>query len=152
MNEWKWSKNNSLYFWSWPIRHESSSLSLLSLCVPFQPEEDLWETILSRTIWGYNFWDIIVARTNWGYNLWVTIFARTNWPSFARNHMWTETPTFDFCLSKKISSKPEISVTAAGGHVVAQPLGLQLPLLLLGDRHVVDLGNLLHNLQRFFIG
>ena len=47
--------------------------------------------------------------------------------------------------------KPEISVTAAGGHVVAQPLGLQLPLLLLSDRHVVDLGNLLYNLQSPFL-
>ena len=65
--------------------------------------------------------------------------------------MWIETPTFDVCLSKEIFSKPEISVTAAGGHVVAQPLGLQLPLLLLGDRHVVDLGNLLHNLQSYFL-
>ena len=67
-------------------------------------------------------------------------------------HMWTLavyiwTATFDVCLSKEIFSKPEISITAAGGHVVAQPLGLQLPLLLLGDRHVVDLGNLLYNLH-----
>ena len=65
--------------------------------------------------------------------------------------MWIETPTFDVCVSKEIFSKPEISVTAAGGHVVAQPLGLQLPLLLLGDRHVVDLGNLLYNLQSPFL-
>ena len=65
--------------------------------------------------------------------------------------MWTETPTFDLSLSKKNSGKPEVSITAAGGHVVAQPLGLQLPLLLLGDRHVVDLGDLLYNLQSYFL-
>ena len=48
-----------------------------------------------------------------------------------------------FCKEKR----PEVSITSAGGHVVAQTLRLHLPLLLLGDRHVVDLGDLLHHLQ-----